>query len=102
MSESEYRSGPVMTASRSPRGPNQPPAPPSAWNWMFGRGRPGSGFRKLLAVLLVFVLGSGLSFWEIRGFVVPQNHVLVLMKKNGSRSLTGDQVIIPRPPAEGT
>src|SRR5207237_5618007 len=37
-------------------------------------------------------------FWMIRRVVVPAGKVLVLLKKDGSRSLPGDQIIVPAPP----
>lgn len=73
-----------------------------------GGGRIGAGFarfahgpfdlRKLVVLALVLVLGYGIYYWEVRRVVVDQNHVLILLKKNGSHSLPGDQIIIPRPP----
>jgi len=57
---------------------------------------------KLAAAALVLVVGYMLYLWEVRRVVVPQNSVLVLMKKNGGRSLPGSQVIVPRPPAVGS
>jgi regulator of protease activity HflC (stomatin/prohibitin superfamily) len=51
----------------------------------------------LLFVLAVVVIYLG-YFWFVRRVVVPTDHVLVLMKKYGTRSLAGDQVIIPRAP----
>lgn len=38
-------------------------------------------------------------FWLVRRVVVSAGQVLVVMKKDGSRSLPGDQIIVPRPPA---
>lgn len=72
--------------------------PPSMYNG-FGRwGWP----RKIVAIILVIVLGYGIYFWEVKREVVPQGHVMVLLKKNGSRALPGDQIIIPREPKIGT
>src|SRR5579872_1782321 len=59
---------------------------------------PSHGFRNLVGVILIFVIGYGLYFWEVRRVVVNPNEVLILLKKNGSRSLPGDNIIIPRPP----
>ena len=55
-------------------------------------------------VRAVVVIGVGLLviygayFWLIRRIVVGPGEVLVLLKKDGGRSLPGDQVVIPRPP----
>ncbi len=48
------------------------------------------------ALALVFIYGG--YFWLIRRVVVGPNEVLVLLKKDGSRSLMGDQIVIPRAP----
>lgn len=48
-------------------------------------------------ILLLLVLYGG-YFWFIRRVVVGPGQVLVLLKKDGSRTLPGDQIIIPRPP----
>ena len=52
----------------------------------------------LVSVILAAVVIYGAYFWLIRRVVVHQGQVLVLLKKDGSRSLPADQVIIPRPP----
>src|SRR5262245_39488552 len=52
----------------------------------------------LVALALILTLLYGGSFWFIRRVVVGPNEVLVLLKKDGSRSLENDQIIIPRPP----
>lgn len=49
-----------------------------------------------LALLLALLYGG--YFWFIRRVVVEPNEVLVLLKKDGRRSLAGDQIVIPRPP----
>ena len=54
--------------------------------------------RQLVALLIIAVVGYGIYFWEFRRIIVNPNQVLVLLKKNGSRSLPGDNIIIPRPP----
>jgi len=41
-----------------------------------------------LALILTLLYGGG--FWFIRRVVVAPNEVLVLLKKDGSRSLPGD------------
>ena len=45
--------------------------------------------------LLVIYAGY---FWLVRRIVVGPGEVLVLLKKDGSRSLPADQIIIPRAP----
>ena len=47
---------------------------------------------KLLVALLVVY---GAYFWLVRRVVVDPDKVLVLMKKDGDRSLAGDQTVIP-------
>src|ERR1700722_10092486 len=71
-----------------------------------GKNRPAPGwqpphmgpFLTLLALLLIAAGTYGFYFWTIRRVVVGPGQVLVLLKKNGSRSLPGDQVIVPRAP----
>ena len=46
----------------------------------------------LVKVLLALLVIYGAYFWLIRRVVVGPNEVLVLLKKNGSRSLPGDQI----------
>src|SRR5688500_18226021 len=64
----------------------------------------GGGFRSLglIGTLLVLLLAAGVIysgyFWLIRRVVVGPDEVLVLLKKDGSRSLPADQIVIPRPP----
>lgn len=60
-------------------------------------------WKKNLAILILALgVGYGLYVWEVRRVVVDQGNVLVLLKKNGSKSLAGDQTIVPRPPTGGT
>src|SRR5579864_2343058 len=56
--------------------------------------------RNIVAFILALLFIYGAYFWFIRRVVVHQGQVLVLLKKNGARSLSGDQVIIPRPPTD--
>jgi regulator of protease activity HflC (stomatin/prohibitin superfamily) len=55
-------------------------------------------------MLIALALGASVIylgyFWMIRRVVVPAGKVMVLLKKNGSQSLPGDQIIVPRPPDE--
>jgi len=53
---------------------------------------------RLIGAALVCAMGYGVYFWEVRRVVVDPNHVLVLLKKNGSKTLPGDNIIIPKPP----
>src|SRR5918997_654571 len=48
-----------------------------------------------LAVAAAIVYGA--YFWLVRRQVVDADEVLVLLKKDGDRSLAGDQVVIPNP-----
>jgi regulator of protease activity HflC (stomatin/prohibitin superfamily) len=77
-----------------PREPHRGEAPPP-------RPRP-SAARTLVALALGALVIYGGYFWTIRRQVVPAGKVLVLMKKNGTRSLPGDQIIVPRPPDQKT
>jgi regulator of protease activity HflC (stomatin/prohibitin superfamily) len=70
-----------------------------------GRGGPAEQRRQnvslghtLLSLLLVAAILYGGYFWFVRRVVVGPDEVLVVLKKDGSRSLEGDQIIIPRPP----
>jgi len=54
--------------------------------------------RVIAALVLAMAIVYGSYFWIVRRVVVGPGHVLVLMKKDGSRSLPGDQVVIPRMP----
>ena len=73
-----------------------PPIPPRIGG-MFSGGRFG-GIRALVALALVCAIVYGGYFWFVRRIVVDDGEVLVLLRKDGSKSLPGDQVIIPRPP----
>src|SRR5688500_16079252 len=48
-----------------------------------------------LAVAAAIVYGA--YFWLVRRQVVDADEVLVLLRKDGDRSLPGDQVVIPNP-----
>jgi hypothetical protein len=73
------RNGPPPTAARG-----------NAW-----RAHPS---RNIVAVLVALGVIYLAYFWCIKRVVVGPDEVLVLMKKNGSRSLPGDQIVVPRPP----
>lgn len=64
------------------------------------RRQPTPFWRKIVLLTLGATVGYGIYFWEIRRVVVPADHVLVLMKKDGSRTLPDGQVVIPRPPKD--
>ena len=76
-------------------GHDVPPPPPHR-----GGTPPPLPHRSPLQLLLTLALGLaviyGGYFWLIRRVVVPAGKVLVLLKKDGMRSLDGDQIIIPR------
>src|SRR4051812_14921695 len=59
--------------------------------------RPGAA-RTIVALVLALVILYGGYFWMIRRVVVGPSEVLVLLKKDGYRSLPGDEVIVPRMP----
>jgi regulator of protease activity HflC (stomatin/prohibitin superfamily) len=84
---------PTAFGSAHSSGGGEPPRP----------GRPGPGghsnfARNLVAVVLAAIVIYVAYFWCVRRVVVGPDEVLVVMKKNGSKSLPGDQIIIPRPP----
>src|SRR6187397_1865325 len=62
-----------------------------------GRPRPGL-FTILKTLVVAFIIIYAGNFWLIRRVVVGPSEVLVLLKKDGTRSLPGGQIIIPRPP----
>jgi regulator of protease activity HflC (stomatin/prohibitin superfamily) len=92
MSQQHQSEADAFRVHKSGRGSAPPP-------WGKGLGAYGGSWaRKLVALGLVLAIGYLLYFWEVRRVVVDQGHVLVLLKKNGSQSLKGDQIIIPKPP----
>ncbi|HEY8746827.1 MAG TPA: SPFH domain-containing protein [Tepidisphaeraceae bacterium] len=64
------------------------------------RGGMGGFFRgsSIVGLVLALLVVYGAYFWLVRRVVVHHGQVLVLLKKDGSRSMPGDQVVIPRPP----
>src|SRR5262249_45077978 len=75
---------------RSEGDPNTPPPP----RIPRGPGKVQTLITLGLAVLIIY----GGYFWLIRRVVVGPNEVLVLLKKDGWRSLPADEIIIPRMP----
>jgi regulator of protease activity HflC (stomatin/prohibitin superfamily) len=81
-------------------GPNAAvPPPPTRGGGRF-RLPPGRPNSTLFLVLLA--LSAGIVylsyFWLIRRVVVGAGEILVLIRKDGTRTLGGDQIIVPRPP----
>jgi regulator of protease activity HflC (stomatin/prohibitin superfamily) len=87
-----------MSDEHLPQGPHYPPDP--AWKARVAKpiARKPHWIQKIISVVLVLAIGYGLFVWEVYRVVVNPNQVLVLLKKNGSKSLPDDNVIIPRPP----
>lgn len=83
--------GGAGAGNRAPGGPAGPPPTPGE------RYRASAG-KRWLVFGLIAVLVYAIYFWEFRRIVVPPDHVLVVMKKWGTKSLPGDQIIIPRAP----
>lgn len=79
-SHGRYRSGPVRPSV--PR--------PSLMSYLVKAGIIGA---------IVLAMIYPIYYWTVRRIVVPRDHVLVLLKKNGTDSLEGNQIVIPRPPA---
>ena len=67
-----------------------------------GGGQPLGPKGRLVAVVVMLVVAYIGYVVGVKRISVDQGHVLVLMKKNGSKSLSGDQVIVPAPPKAGT
>ncbi|CAN5362391.1 SPFH domain-containing protein [soil metagenome] len=57
-----------------------------------------ANLRGLAAVALIAAIVYGGYFWFVRRVVVGSDEVLVLLRKDASKSLPGDKVIVPRPP----
>lgn len=55
-------------------------------------------FASIVSILLAVAIIYGGYFWFVRRVVVGSGQVLVLLKKDGSQSLPGDQIVIPKPP----
>jgi regulator of protease activity HflC (stomatin/prohibitin superfamily) len=53
---------------------------------------------RIIGLILALGVAYGLYFWAVRRVVVGPGQVMVLLKKDGTRSLPADQIIIPRPP----
>src|SRR5579872_4512184 len=83
-----------------------PPHLPDGKDWRSRITKPAANkprwIQKIISVVLVLAIGYGLYVWEVCRVVVQPNQVLVLLKKNGSKSLPGDNIIIPRPPSDTT
>src|SRR5690349_15768757 len=95
MTGTDYTRPPQLPSTRGAGGKPPPPIV------RFLRGGGAGGFFNavnVIALVLALLFVYGAYFWFVRREVVPLGKVLVLMKKDGSRSLPGDQVIIPRPP----
>jgi len=96
-----------MSRMRIPGLPSEPPnrgrgGPPDDLD---GR-PPGPGefhiVPTIITLLVVVALAGLIYFWFFVRVVVGPGEALVLLKKNGSRSLEGDQIIIPGPPDRQT
>ena len=83
---------PDGTYSSGRGGRDAPPRVTTGWD----RFRP-MGWIFLLQFALALLVIYGAYFWFVRRYVVDADKVLVLMNKDGDRSLPGDQVIIPDP-----
>jgi regulator of protease activity HflC (stomatin/prohibitin superfamily) len=85
------------SASKAPTTAARRGPPPIRWRVRAGLGGLGRG-GTLMAIALAAVIVYGAYFWLIRRVSVRQGQVLVLIRKDGSKSLPGDQVVVPRPP----
>jgi regulator of protease activity HflC (stomatin/prohibitin superfamily) len=94
MATTETESYPRRPETRGNRhGGRDGPPPGSAW-WQ--QPLPGGKFL-LIKVALALLVIYGAYYWLVRRVVVDPDQVLVLMKKDGGRSLPGDQIVIPDP-----
>jgi len=57
-----------------------------------------SGIPTLVAFLMAAVVVYGAYFWFVRRIEVDPGKVLVLLRKDGARSLDGGQIVVPRAP----
>ena len=80
-------------ASGGRGGREGPPRSLADWSRLPLPGGPFLLVKLVLALLIIY----GAYFWLVRRVVVDPDKVLVLMKKDGDRSLGGDQVVIPDP-----
>jgi regulator of protease activity HflC (stomatin/prohibitin superfamily) len=90
---SEDRSGGSGRADQRGDFSRQPP--PRRWNLF-------DSATRLVGLVLAIGVLYGLYFWAVRRVAVGPRQVLVLLKKDGTRSLPADQIIIPRPPDRAT
>ncbi|MEA2711653.1 MAG: hypothetical protein QOF78_4254 [Phycisphaerales bacterium] len=84
---------PNSPGNRRPDGSLLPPRIP--------RQRPGL-IQTVVVLGLALAIVYGGYVWFIKRVVVGENEALVLLKKNGSKSLPGDEVIVPRAPDRKT
>src|ERR1700722_16917606 len=84
-----------MSIINHPGDGNYPPRPSIRRRLTFDAGE------LIVGLILVIAVGYGLYFWLVRRVVVGTDQVLVLLRKDGSRSLPNDQVIVPSPPPPG-
>ncbi|MBC8106698.1 MAG: hypothetical protein H7Z14_08930 [Anaerolineae bacterium] len=73
-----------------------PPIPPRG-----SRGFSPANFasvRGIVALVLIGAIVYGGYFWFVRRIVVGPDEVLVLLRKDASKSLPGNKIIVPRPP----
>jgi regulator of protease activity HflC (stomatin/prohibitin superfamily) len=66
-------------------------------------GRPSNFDKPIRIAGLVLAIGVayGLYVWTVKRVEVGPGKVLVLLRKNGSKSLPGDQLVVPAPPPTG-
>jgi regulator of protease activity HflC (stomatin/prohibitin superfamily) len=87
-----------LRGARGPNGPGGGPPPlrgrPAQSPQPNGRG-PRATWRQLTTVALGLLVIYAGYFWLVRRYVVESDEVLVLLRKNGSRTIPGDQVVIP-------
>src|SRR5262245_10824981 len=91
MSKFDWAKVTVPSGSGGDEGGRRTPRPPAPFR--------GPGW---LPTILAIVLAAGVVyggyFWLVRRIVVGPGKVLVLLKKDGSKSLEGGQIVIPRSP----
>jgi regulator of protease activity HflC (stomatin/prohibitin superfamily) len=83
--------------NRAGGGPGGSPPRPGKTGGSSGGGGKWTLIPTLLLLGIVLLIAYGGYVWFFKRVVVPQKHVLVLLKKDGYRSLPTDQVVIPSP-----
>ena len=88
-----YTRRPDTAAGSGRGGRGWPPTSVADWRSLPLPGGPALLVKVVIALAIIY----GAYFWFVRRVVVDPDKVLVLMKKDGDRSLPGDGIVIPDP-----